>query len=72
MKVEDMDVFVIRNGRQFLIGAETHLDGEKKFPVWDQYKFDAWRTRNIFVARRIARILGANVAVFNPVTGEVS
>lgn len=72
MKVDDQDVFVIRRGMQFLIGTETHLDGEKRYPVWGQYKYDAWRTKNIFVARRIARILGANVKIFNPVTWEIS
>lgn len=71
MNVSDCDVFVVRSGKQFLIGTESTPDGRKKIPLWGQYKYDAWRTKNIFAARRIARILGGNVCMFNPVTGEI-
>ena len=67
--MENSDCFVVKKGRLFLMGTEE-MDG-KKHPVWSQYKYDAWMTMNIFAARRIARILGGNVFVFNPITGDV-
>lgn len=63
------DCFIVKNGRQYLQGAERM--GEKKRPIWTVYKYDAWRTMNIFAARRIARILGGQVVGFNPITGDV-
>ena len=61
--------FILRKGNLFLMGAS--MEGGCKIPTWTQYKYDAWRTLNVFVARRLANQIGAEVCSFDPLNGNV-
>ena len=57
---------VIRKNGEYLVGrifCSTDLR-------WSWTPYDAWRTRDRKKARRIARITGGIMVLFNPVVGQ--
>lgn len=38
---------------------------------WSLSKWDAWRTRDMEAARKVARRVGGELLLFNPVAGQM-
>ena len=57
---------IIRKNGEFLVG---NVMGTRELR-WSIYAFEAWRTRDREQARRVARITGGILVLFNPVTGK--
>ena len=57
---------IIRKNGEFLVG---NVMGTSELR-WSIYAFEAWRTRDREKARRVARITGGILVLFNPVTGR--
>lgn len=56
---------VVCRDRQYLVGATDY--GQL---IWSRYLYDAWGTRHIRDAVRVARKVGGQLILFNSVTGE--
>ena len=61
---ESFDCYVVEQRGYYLVAVDEY----RKIRI-SQYRWDAWRTRNIQDARMVAAKLGAEVRRFNPVTG---
>lgn len=57
---------IIRKNGEFLVGAVLY----SKDLRWSGSMYDAWRTRDREKARRIARITGGVMMLFNPIIGK--
>ena len=57
---------IIRKNGEFLVGTILY----SKDLRWSGSKYDAWRTRDREKARRIARITGGVMVLFNPIIGK--
>ena len=57
---------IIRENGEFLVGTILY----SKDLRWSGSMYDAWRTRDREKARRIARITGGVMMLFNPIIGE--
>lgn len=69
----DMDIrsktcLIVRKNRYYLVG----WDGLTKGPSWSQSKYDAWRTRDVKTAKRVARKCGGTLMLFNPIAGQIA
>ena len=66
-EIRRQTALIIRRNGEYLVGRELY-DGPLR---WSGSKYDAYRTRDREKARRIARITGGVVLLFNPIIGEV-
>jgi len=57
---------IIRKNGEFLVGTILY----SKDLRWSGSMYDAWRTRDREKARRIARITGGVMVLFNPIIGK--
>lgn len=57
---------IIRRNGEFLVGR---VFGSRELR-WSVSRYDAWRTRDLEKARRIARKTGGITMLFNPVIGK--
>lgn len=57
---------VIRKSGKYLIGTILYSDELR----WSDSVYDAWRTRSLEEARRIARVTGGIMILFNPIIGK--
>ena len=57
---------IIRKDREYLVGAVLHSRELR----WSYSSFDAWRTRDREAARRVARVVGGMLVLFNPIIGK--
>ena len=57
---------IIRRNGEFLVGR---VFGSRKLR-WSVSRYDAWRTRDLEKARKIARKTGWITMLFNPVIGK--
>lgn len=57
---------IIRKNGEFLVGTILY----SKDLRWSGSMYDAWRTRDREKARRIARITGGVMMLFNPIIGK--
>ena len=64
--IREQTYLIIRKNRLFLQGKEW-ITGE---PLWTQYTYNAWRTKEREQAEEVARKLGGVRVLFNPVTGK--
>ena len=58
---------IVRRGGVFLVGR---IIGSTEYR-WSDSPWDAWRTRNKDDAERIAKRVGGDLMLFNPVAGQV-
>ena len=57
---------IIQKDGEYLVGAIIYSSDLR----WGHSVFDAWRTRDREEARRIARITGGMMMLFNPIIGK--
>ena len=57
---------IIRKDGEYLVGTILYSRELR----WSGSAFDAWRTRDREAARRIARITGGELVLFNPIIGK--
>ena len=58
---------IIRRGNEFLVGTilfSTELR-------WSRSPWDAWITRNREAAHAVAKKVGGDIALFNPIVGQI-
>ena len=57
---------IIRKNGEYLVGKIVYSNELK----WSPHTYDAWRTRDMGKARRIARKVGGVMVLFNPVVNQ--
>ena len=57
---------IIRRGGEYLVGTIVFSTDLR----WSTSPYDAWTTRRIDHARRIARAVGGEMVLFNPIIGR--
>ena len=57
---------IIQKDGEYLVGAIIYSSDLR----WGYSVFDAWRTRDREEARRVARITGGMMMLFNPIIGK--
>ena len=57
---------IVRKDGEYLIGRNIFSDQLR----WGSSLWDAWRTRDMGAARRVAAKVGGQVVLFNPVNGQ--
>ena len=58
---------IIRKNKQFLQGKEWITNR----PLWTQYTWNAWRTRDKEQAKEMAKLTGGVMVLFNPVARQM-
>ena len=58
---------IIRRGPEFLVGTILYSTDLR----WSRSPWDAWSTRNMEAAERVARRTGGELWLFNPVAGQL-
>lgn len=66
MDIRMNTMLVIRKNREY-------LQGRSKFGnlIWSNSPYDAWQTRNIRNARKVAGKVGGELVLFNPIVGQL-
>lgn len=67
MDIRRMTCLIVRRNGLYLVGRNQFSGGLS----WSRYRYDAWRTRDIDVAREVAKRLGGTLMLFNPAAGTV-
>ena len=57
---------IIRKDGEYLVGTILYSRDLR----WSYSAFDAWRTRDREAARRVARVVGGALVLFNPIIGK--
>lgn len=57
---------IVRKGVEYLVGW-NRLRGL----TWSIYAYDAWQTRDVRAARKVAMKCGGTLMLFNPIIGEI-
>ena len=57
---------IIRKNGEYLVGTILYSRDLR----WSYSAFDAWRTRDREAARRVARVVGGVLVLFNPIIGK--
>lgn len=58
---------IVRKGNEFLVGTIIYSTDLR----WSRSPWDAWRTRNVEAAKRVAGKVGGEIWLFNPVAGQI-
>ena len=66
MDIRKLTCVIIKKNGEYLVGT---ILGTLQLR-WSRYAYDAWRTRDIEKARKVARITGGTMVLFNPAVGE--
>jgi len=67
MNIRLLTQIIVKKGNEFLVG--TVLGGPEL--KWSASAWDAWNTRDIRKAQRVARAIGGELWLFNPVAGQL-
>ena len=59
-------VLIIRKGNEFLVGTICFSTDLR----WSIYASDAWRTRDKKIAEMVARKVGGQLVLYNPIINE--
>ena len=65
-ELREQTCIIIRRGGEYLVGTILYSRNLR----WSGSAFDAWRTRDREAARRVARITGGVLVLFNPIIGK--
>ena len=67
MNIRMLTQVIVKKGNEFLVG--TVMGGTDL--KWSASAWDAWYTRDIRKAQRVARAIGGELWLFNPVAGQL-
>lgn len=67
MNIRSETCLIVRRGCEYLVGTILY----SKDLRWSDSPYDAWRTRDRERARRLAKRIGGDVWLFNPVAGQI-
>ena len=67
MNVRKCTVLIIKRGSMFLVGRIPY---SLEFR-WSSSPYDAWKTRERDKAEKVARVIGGDLWLFNPVVGQL-
>lgn len=67
MDIRRATTLIIKRGNQYLVGRVFGFSELR----WSIYPYDAWSTRNIENAQRVAKRLGGRIILFNPVVKQM-
>lgn len=67
MDIRRLTCVIIQKDGRFLVGT---IMGSRDLR-WSTDSYDAWRTRDIEMARKAARITGGTMMLFNPAVGQL-
>ena len=65
--IRQATVLIVRRGTEFLVGRIPY---SLEFR-WSSSPYDAWGTREKDKAQKVARLLGGDIWLFNPVVGQL-
>ena len=67
MDIRKATVLIIKRGNEFLVGR---IFGGRELK-WSTSPWDAWYTRRRDEAEKVARVVGGNLWLFNPIAGQI-
>lgn len=67
MDIRTATCLIIKRGAEFMVG-KILFSSEFR---WSDSPYDAWRTRNREEAEAVARQVGGDLWLFNPVAGQL-
>ena len=67
MDIRRMTGLIVQRGKMFLVGTILYSTDLR----WSDSPWDAWRTRDREKAKRVARRVGGELVLFNPVAGQI-
>ena len=67
MDIRRLTCVIIQKDGRFLVGT---IMGSRDLR-WSTDSYDTWRTRDIEMARKAARITGGTMMLFNPAVGQL-
>lgn len=65
--IREHTCLIVRKDRRYLVGVS--IMGRLN---WSAYRYDAWRTWSGQSAEMVARRVGGDLMLFNPITGDVA
>ena len=60
-------VLIVKRGAEFLVGRIPYSFEFR----WSRSAYDAWGTREKESAKKVAKLTGGEIWLFNPVTGQL-
>ena len=67
MNIRLCTVLIIKRGSQYLVGRIPY---SMEFR-WSDSPFDAWKTRERETTEKVARMIGGDLWLFNPIVGQL-
>ena len=67
MNIRKCTVLIIKRGSMFLVGRIPYSRELR----WSISPYDAWKTRERETAEKVARVIGGDLWLFNPVVGQL-
>ena len=67
MDIRLSTVLIVKRGSQFLVGRIPYSLEYR----WSDSPYDAWKTRSAETAKKVAHLLGGDLWLFNPPTGQL-
>ena len=65
--IRQATVLIVRRGTDFLVGRIPYSMEYR----WSRSPYDAWGTREKDKAQKVAKLLGGDLWLFNPVVGQL-
>ena len=67
MNIRKQTCLIIKRGSEYLVGTILYSTDLR----WSRSPWDAWRTRDREKAKKLARVTGGDLWLFNPVAGQL-
>lgn len=67
MDIRAETCIIIRKNKEYLQGTDCFTNG----PLWTQYTWNAWRTRDKEEAEEVAKRTGGVMVLFNPIARQM-
>ena len=67
MEIREKTCLIVRRGEEYLVGTILYSTDLR----WSRSPWDAWGTRNREHAENVAKAVGGDLWLFNPVAGQL-
>ena len=67
MEIRLKTCLIVRRGEEYLVGTILYSTDLR----WSRSPWDAWGTRNRMHAEKVAKAVGGDLWLFNPVAGQL-